>query len=517
MQTFTVHKAAVRSDYGLVAAQNRHAAEAGAAVLSRGGNAIDAAVVTSMVLSVVEPWLSGVGGGGFLVRADGATGVVDTLDFNVRAADGVDPKDYPLTTGDGGSWFSWPAVVGERNVSGYSSICVPGAIAGYAAALEKYGTISFAEALQPVIAHAERGLELDWYAALCISIDAASLAKYPASSALLLDDGRAPKASDPPRTKPMLAKAKMLKRLAQAGYRDFYEGEVAAMIARDLEAGGSKIRKGDLAKFQPQWRAPLQGSYRHFEINAVPGLSGGPSFLHAAELLATSGINAKSTPGEAALAYATAIREAYEVRLTRLGHAAMKDAGCTSHLSVVDRHGTMVALTNTLLSRFGSHVTLPNAGILMNNGMMWFDPRTDQPNSIAPGAQPLANMCPLVLSRDGRPALAIGAAGGRTIFPTVLQLVSYLADFGLTLEAAFHQPRIDASTPTIKVNARAAADVAAMVGRKFPVEIVEDTLYPVNFSVPSAVMPHPEGGFVGMTHPSNPWAAVVAASAPSSA
>ena len=99
MQTFTIHKAAVRSEHGLVAAQNRHAAEAGAAVLSRGGNAIDAAVVTSMVLSVVEPWLSGVGGGGFLVRADGKTGAVDTLDFNVRAADGVDPKDYPLTDG----------------------------------------------------------------------------------------------------------------------------------------------------------------------------------------------------------------------------------------------------------------------------------------------------------------------------------------------------------------------------------------------------------------------------------
>jgi gamma-glutamyltranspeptidase / glutathione hydrolase len=517
MQTFTIHKAAVRSEYGLVAAQNRHAAEAGAAVLSRGGNAVDAAVVTSMVLSVVEPWLSGVGGGGFLVRADGKTGAIDTLDFNVRASEAVDPKDYPLTTGDGGSWFNWPAVVGERNVSGYGSICVPGAIAGYAAALEKYGTISFAEALQPAIAHAERGLELDWYAALCISVDAASLAKYPGTSALLLDDGRAPKASDPstPRYKPMRAKAKMLARLAKAGYRDFYEGEVAAMISGDLEAGGSKIRKRDLARFQPRWQAPLKGSYRRFEINAIPGLSGGPSFVDAAERLSKSGINAKSTPGEAALAYATAIRDAYEVRLTTLGHAAMKDAGCTSHLSVVDRHGTMVALTNTLLSRFGSHVALPNAGMLMNNGMMWFDPRPNQPNSIAPGAQPLANMCPLVLTRDGKPVLAIGAAGGRTIFPTVLQLVSYLADFGLSLEAAFHQPRIDASTPTIKVNAQAAPDVAAMVGRKFPVEIVEDTLYPVNFSVPSAVMRHAEGGFIGMTHPSNPWAAVMAARATS--
>jgi gamma-glutamyltranspeptidase len=142
----------------------------------------------------------------------------------------------------------------------------------------------------------------------------------------------------------MPAKARMLKRLAQAGYRDFYEGEVAAMIASDLEAGGSKIRERDLAKFQPRWLAPLKGTYRHFEINAIPGLSGGPSFVDAAGRLSKSSINAKSTPGEAALAYATAIRDAYEVRLTTLGHAAMKDAGCTSHLSVVDRHGTMVAL-----------------------------------------------------------------------------------------------------------------------------------------------------------------------------
>src|SRR5204863_9055464 len=102
-QTFSTHKAAVRSEQGLVAAQDRYAAQAGAAVLSRGGNAVDAAVVTSLVLSVVEPWLSGIGGGGFLVRADGKSGAVDTLNFNVKAAIGVDPADYPLTAGHSGS------------------------------------------------------------------------------------------------------------------------------------------------------------------------------------------------------------------------------------------------------------------------------------------------------------------------------------------------------------------------------------------------------------------------------
>ena len=190
-----------------------------------------------------------------------------------------------------------------------------------------------------------------------------------------------------------------------------------------------------------------------------------------------------------------------------MGHAASPEAGCTSHVSVVDAQGSMVSLTNTLLSRFGSKVVLPGAGFLMNNGMMWFDPRPGQPNSIKPGAKPLANMCPIILKADGLPCGAIGAAGGRTIFPTVLQLLSYLADFGLSLEDAFHAPRIDASTPTIKVNARAATEVATHIATRFPVEVVDDSVYPVHFSVPSAVM-RAAGENIGMAHPTSPWAAV---------
>ena len=191
---------------------------------------------------------------------------------------------------------------------------------------------------------------------------------------------------------------------------------------------------------------PIRGDYRAFEINAVPGLSGGPSFLDAAARLVKMGLSGSTSPADAALLYATAIRETYELRLTTLGHHASPAAGCTSHLSVVDANGSMVSLTNTLLSRFGSKVVLPEAGILMNNGIMWFDPRPGQPNSIAAGAKPLANMCPIILRKDGVPVLAIGAAGGRTIFPTVLQIISYIADFGLSLEEAFQRPRIDAST-----------------------------------------------------------------------
>ena len=167
----------------------------------------------------------------------------------------------------------------------------------------------------------------------------------------------------------------------------------------------------------------------------------------------------------------------------------------------------MVSLTNTLLSRFGSKVVLPEAGILMNNGIMWFDPRPGQPNSIAAGAKPLANMCPIILRKDGVPVLAIGAAGGRTIFPTVLQIISFIADFGLSLEEAFQRPRIDASTPSSRSTRVPTLPFAAVLEPRFPVEMVEDTLYPVNFAIPSAVM-RSDSENIGMAHPMSPWAAV---------
>jgi len=509
MQTFTALKPSIRSRHGLVAAQNRDAAEAGAAVLAEGGNAMDAAIVSALVLSVVEPWLSGIGGGGFLLHADGQTGAVDTLDFNVLAPRGLNPADYPLVGGNDGDWFNWPAVQGNRNVSGYGSICVPGAIAGFATALEKYGTLSWADALQPAIQHATQGLELDWFTCLTLAIDAAGLAQDPASAALFLEEGRAPRASDrtPAARRPMPDKARLLQRLAQAGAREFYEGDIARTLARDLEAGGSALRFDDFANYQPVWRPPLVGHYRGHDIQAMPGLSGGPTLLAACAALSASELGPATSSAQAALIYATAIRDAYEQRLTKMGHAATAEAGCTSHISVVDASGSMVSLTNTLLSRFGSKVVMPSSGFLMNNGMMWFDPRPGQPNSMAAGAKPLANMCPLILQREGRPWLAIGAAGGRTIFPTVLQLVSGLLDRGLSLEAAFNAPRLDASTATIKVDQRAGPDVAAALASRFAVEVVQDTVYPVNFAIPSAVL-REAGINQGMAHPTSPWAAV---------
>lgn len=510
MQSWTLGKSEIRSPHGLVAAQNRHAALAGAAVLAKGGNAMDAAVVTALVLSVVEPWLSGIGGGGFLLHAR-SDGAVEALDFNVVSPSGIEAADYPLVPGKDGDWFDWPSVQEDRNLIGPGSICVPGAIAGLAAALERFGTLSWEEALAPAIAAAEQGLEVDWFASLCLAIDAAGLARFEASAELFLDNGRAPRVPErgPPTRRPMPRKAAVLRRLARAGARDFYEGETAALLARDLAAVGSKLSAADLAAYQPHWREPAAQAYRDRDIRVIPGLSGGPSFLETLSEL-TGSLPEARNEAESAAAYATAIRNAYRRRLITLGHAsAARDPGCTSHLSVVDAAGNMVALTNTLLSRFGSKVVMPEAGFLMNNGMMWFDPRPGQPNSIAPSAKPLANMCPVIVLKEGRPEIAIGAAGGRMIFPALIQLLSYVIDRGMSLEQAFQTPRLDASGPTIKVNRAAAPDVAARIARDFPVEIVEDTLYPVNFAVPSAVRRDPVAGLNhGMAHPTSPWSDV---------
>ncbi len=513
--TWTITKPERHGDGGMVAAQNGQAARAGAAVLARGGNAMDAAVTTAFTLSVVEPWLSGVGGGGFLLHADGTSGAVDALDFSLVSPSALDAGRYPLAGGNDGDWFAWPAVVEDRNLIGHESICVPGAVAGLAEALRRFGTITLAEALAPAIAHAEAGLAVDWFTSLALGIDAAGLARFPASADLFLVHGRAPRAPDAgikevPRL-PMPQKAAMLRRLADVGAADFYTGQIAEGLVADLRAGGSAISMDDMAAYRPEWQTPLTAKYRDLDLAAIPGLSGGPSFLHAMNRLADDPRLAGGAPdAAAALAYADAIRNAYADRLTRMGHDAnAADPGCTSHVSVVDRHGTMVSLTNTLLARFGSKVVAPSAGILMNNGMMWFDPRPGQPNSIKGGVRPLTNMCPLIAHRQGRPALAIGAAGGRQIFPALVQLVSYLADFGLSLEQAFHTPRVDAGSPTIAVNKAAGPAVASAVARSHPVRVVNDTLYPVQFAIPSAVARTDAGGSIGMAHPVSPWAAAV--------
>lgn len=506
---------------GIVVAQNAVAASVGAAVLAEGGNAADAAVATAFALGVVEPWMSGIGGAGFLLYGEARTQQVRAVDFTTVAAAGLDPARYALAGGTSPSLFGWPKVVEDRNLKGYESIGVPGAVDGLGLAVEAFGRKSLAELIAPAIRLAEEGLRIDWYAMLSIAIGAAELREFPASRALYLPDGLPPVVAEgaAPRRLPMPALAATYRRIAEAGRRDFYEGELAGLLLADLEAGGSPLRAADLAGYRARLiETPPNIDYRGVVFHHPSELTGGPTFATALQeinrrLPAVPG--AYPDEGEYVV-YADALRAAFEERFRSLGQGGMAAAAaapdsCTTHIAVVDRDGNMASLTNTLLSRFGSKVVLPRTGVLMNNGMMWFDPVPGRPNSIAPGRRPLANVCPVLGTREGVPWVAMGASGGRRIISAMVQLASFLVDFNMPLEKAFELPRLDASSETLTCSDRFPAEIVVALRNSFEVEIVEETLYPSPFAVPSAVMcPRSTNMNTGMAHIHSPAAAAVA-------
>jgi gamma-glutamyltranspeptidase/glutathione hydrolase len=213
-----------------------------------------------------------------------------------------------------------------------------------------------------------------------------------------------------------------------------------------VAALGGVLGADDLRRYQARIVDPIVTEYRGAALALAPALTAGPSMRRALHGLRHERFRRNGPHADAFLAYARVLREAYSERLATMGEGVAETAATsTTHLNVIDRQGNMVALTQTLLSVFGSKLVLPSSGVLMNNGMMWFDPRQESPNCIAPGKRPLTNMCPVIATRDGKPWFAIGASGGRKIFPAVMQIVSFLRDHEMTLEDAFHQPRLDAS------------------------------------------------------------------------
>ncbi len=492
---FTIQREVVTGRHGIVATQHQMASEIGVQVLEAGGNAVDGAVAAALVLGVVEPWMSGIGGGGFMLVADAATGRVHEVDYGMVAPKAVDPSHYPIIEGDSGhdALFSWPRVMDDRNQIGPFSVAVPGAVAGLALAAERFGSMPWAELVGPAANLATRGLPVTWSTTLEIAAGADTLRLFESSANVYLPNGLPPVAPDAHRPiwLAMGGLSATLNRLADAGARDFYEGDIAAAIIHDMQAAGGVMSAADLATYQAEVRAVTGVPHRGALIHASSGLNGGPTFQramqHAAEQLdPRDGLTAPTY-----LAWAEALAEAYEHRLDKLGHSGdmvSRDA-CTTHLSVVDRHGNMVSLTSTVLERFGSRLVLPETGMLMNNGMFWFDPRQGRPNSLQAGRRPLANMSPVVATKDGKPWFALGAAGGRRIVPAVFQLTSLLADFGLSLDQAFQTPRLDVSGEnSILADHRLDPTILAALGERFDVTQTYDSVGMEEFAKPQAVM-----------------------------
>ncbi|MGI9508961.1 MAG: gamma-glutamyltransferase [Geminicoccaceae bacterium] len=503
VEQWTVSKQAVASEAGVVAAQHVLAARAGAGMLAEGGNAVDAAVAAAMALGVVEPWMCGLGGSGYIVVWQAAEKRAYVLDFQGMLPAAISGDDYPLDPSMPTSIMGFPGVVDRQNEIGYRSISVPGAVKGLALALARFGRFGFDRTLEPAITLAERGLPCTWFTTLQTALAMADLRRDPAASAIYLPDG-APRA--PERFLSLGKLAETLRTLADQGPDVFYQGPLAERIASDLKAGGSRIDAGDLAAYEVLESETLSGEHRDAVLHTAGPTSGGPRLIEALSHIAqhldlADGIGARSWK-----VYADALNAAWRTHKRRLGRAT-EVGGCTSHLSAVDADGNMAALTYTLLNRFGSAVVLPSTGILMNDAVSYFDPRPGFPTSMH-GRKRInaSNMCPIIATRDGEAIFALGASGANHIMPCTTQIAALMLDFGLTLEQAMNHPRIDASDRgSIRVDPRLGDNVLTALEEDFELEVAQLLVFPKLYACPSGVSRDPKSGLChGLNDPSQP-------------
>ncbi|MEJ0016804.1 MAG: gamma-glutamyltransferase [Acetobacteraceae bacterium] len=513
-QNWQLSKPSASGRRGMVVAQAKGAAEAGVAVLDAGGNAVDAAVATALALATHEPWNSGLGGIGFALVHRAGQPRAEVVDFGPRAPAATDPATYRLTGRMTKDLFAWAEVEGDINIHGPLSVAIPAAVAGYDYMLRQWGRLPLSDIVAPAVALAKRGLPQDWYTALKVVTSASAIRLYPTTAAVYMPNGLPP--APPYQGKPGFFRqgnlADTLERLGRAGLRDLYEGEIAASIAADVKALGGVLSAQDLRDCQARTWAAEQVGWRGRTLQLTGGLTAAPTLKRVLEGMSDAPYGGKAPSTEWYRTLARVMRAAYAERLAGLGESEPKAAeSCTTHLTVCDAEGNTVAMTTTLMSSFGSRVLLPQSGILLNNGMMWFDPRPGQANSIAPGKRALCNMLPIILAENGRPFLAGGASGGRRIMASVFQLMTFIADFGMDVATAAHHPRIDVSSADgASADARLPAAVLDALAADGPLEVVEHNAVPINFACPNVIVQAADGTRSAISDAASPWSGAVA-------
>ena len=480
---------------GMVASAHPLASQVGVDILQAGGNAVDAAVAVGFALGVVEPNASGIGGGGLMVIRFADSGKVVFIDSREKAPAAASADMFELdedgTVKRDSRGFN-PAVVGGR------SVAVPGEIAGLLAALEKYGTMDRHQVIQPAIDRARAGLEVSEVLAGIIMSNYDTLLAFPASEAIYLNDGFP---REPGEIIANTDLANTLELVAQQGRDAFYTGAVAESIVAAVQADGGIITLGDLAAYDVSFRDPVIGSYRGYQIvSASPPSSGGAHVIELLNIMENFDLRRMgfNTP-ESIHAWTEAQKLVYADRAKYMGDTdhvdvplagltskayarrqyeriamaramARADAGdpwpnesgSTTHFSVVDAAGNMVAYTKTINHFFASGITAPGTGVLLNDQMDDFDKRPGQANSIAPGKKPLSSMSPTLILKDGKPFATLGSPGGKRIISTMALLISNLVDFDMGIQTAINAPRFNNyEDGPLKVEARIGEDVRA--------------------------------------------------------
>jgi gamma-glutamyltranspeptidase/glutathione hydrolase len=472
----------VYSENGMVSSAHELASKAGVEILQKGGNAIDAAIATMLALNVVEPNASGIGGGGFSTIRFAKTGEVVELDYR-EVAPLSSTKDM---------YASEESKKAKESVLGGKAVGVPGIVKGIFTALEKYGTMSFAEVAAPAIRLAEEGFEVHPMQTQIITDEFGKLSKYSPDSVFL--PGGLPAETGSILKQPELAKAFRL--LASDGPDAFYNGPIGEALVAAVNNSGGKMSMEDLKGYKMIVQKPVHGTYRGYSIYSTPPASSGgthivqllnimenfpvkamkhnsPDYLHhlaeamkmvfadRQKYMADTAFVNVPLAGLASKEYAKELAEKIrrydvmkdvpagdpwpyndEVKKAFLGGGGNQHIS-TSSFSVVDAEGNIVASTNTVNYFFGSGVIVPEFGFVLNNEMDDFSQNPESVNAPEPGKRPLSSMSPtIVLDPEGRPFMTIGAAGAMRIITAVSQIVMNVVDFGMSMDQAIEQPRI---------------------------------------------------------------------------
>ncbi|MDG1459959.1 MAG: gamma-glutamyltransferase [Luminiphilus sp.] len=466
----------------MVVGPERFASEAGLTMLNQGGNAIDAAVATGFALAVTLPRAGNIGGGGFMLvhlAAENRNVFIDYREMAPAAA----TRDMFLTP-EG-------KVDKRRAYFSHQASGVPGTVAGLTHALEEYGTLPLATVMQPAIDLAANGFVMDITLHQNISARAERLAQDPETKRIFLgDDGKAP-AIGSLFKQPDLAAT--LQRIADKGRDGFYDGQTAELIAKDMAANDGLITEDDLANYVAVERTPVTGQFKDYSIvSAPPPSSGGIHVIQMLNILEPYPLKRWGHNSAQYLHHVIeAMKLAYADRSEHLGDPERMEAPIdfllakdyaskrrglinsdsatpsaeiapgvmptpespdTTHYSVADSAGNVVSNTYTLNFSFGSHITIPGTGILMNNEMDDFAARPGFPNAyglvqgeknaVAPGRRPLSSMTPTLVFRNGEPWLATGSPGGSLIITAVMQTILNAMAFDMNIAEAAAAPRV---------------------------------------------------------------------------
>jgi gamma-glutamyltranspeptidase/glutathione hydrolase len=474
---------AVGAEHGMVVAQERIAAQIGAEVLKRGGNAVDAAVATGFAMAVTYPRAGNIGGGGFMVIHSVERHEDVAIDYRETAPAASTPRMFLGPDGK-------PDAAKSRDSA--LAIGVPGTVAGLALALENYGSgkLTLAEILQPAIDLARNGIVVADDSADTLPDWHRRLARWPASEKIFSRaDGTSLREGDRLIQTDLAA---TLAAIAERGPRGFYQGPVAARLAKAVSDAGGIMTSDDLKAYRAIIRAPIRGSYRGYDIVAMPQpSSGGVVLLEALNILEGFRMHDMHQGSTASLhVMIEAMKRAYADRARYLGDPAFVNAPVatliskdyaakqrasidldratpwtdvlsatlphegsnTTHFSVVDADGNAVSNTYTLNFSYGVGLVAEGTGVLLNNELDDFTAAPGASNAFGlvgfeanlpgPGKRPLSSMSPTIVLRDGRPVLVTGSPGGSRIISTVLQVILNVLDYHMDVASAVAAPRL---------------------------------------------------------------------------